>query len=100
MAQVEEYNPPPNPAKDTDSRFSGYSDIHGDESWELDALEPSVLADLVRIRVEALKDVDLWADSLHTEQRHKSALRSVSEQWDAVLELVGEGDIDSDEELT
>lgn len=38
--QIDQYNPPPNPAKSTDSRFQGYMDEHGDESWELDALEP------------------------------------------------------------
>ena len=30
---------PPNPAKLTDSRCEGYMAEHGDESWELDALE-------------------------------------------------------------
>ncbi len=44
MDQIQQYNPPPNPAKSTDSRFQGYMDIHGDESWELDALEPQVLS--------------------------------------------------------
>ena len=34
--EVQQYNPPPNPAKSTDSRFQGYMDIHGDESWELE----------------------------------------------------------------
>lgn len=48
MDQVREYDPPPNPAKETDSRFAGYIREYGDESWELDALEPQVLAQLVR----------------------------------------------------
>ncbi len=38
--QVVEYNPPPNPAKLTDSRANGYIDEHGHDSWELDALRP------------------------------------------------------------
>ena len=37
MDQVQQYAPPPNPAKITDSRAVGYIAIHGDESWELDA---------------------------------------------------------------
>lgn len=89
MPQVEQYNPPPNPAKETDSRFSGYSDIHGDESWELDALEPSVLAELVRTRVEALKDADAWSGSERIEQRHRDDLRDVSDRWDDVVAFVG-----------
>lgn len=37
MDQIRRYNPPPNPAKITDSRSTAYIDLHGDESWELDA---------------------------------------------------------------
>jgi len=40
MDQVELYGPPPNPAKLTDSRCEAYMEEHGNESWELDALEP------------------------------------------------------------
>jgi len=47
MDQIDEYTPPPNPAKETDSRFRDYQRLHGDESWELDALEPSVIDTLV-----------------------------------------------------
>lgn len=45
MEQVRKYDPPPNPAKVTDSRFAAYCDQFGDESWELDALSPKVVAD-------------------------------------------------------
>lgn len=47
MDQVEEYDPPANPAKQTDSRFKHYEELHGDSSWELDALEPSVIEKLI-----------------------------------------------------
>ena len=46
MNQIGTYNPPPNPAKITDSRASKYIDEYGNESWELDALEPQVITDL------------------------------------------------------
>lgn len=39
MNQIGTYNPPPNPAKITDSRASKYIDEYSNESWELDALE-------------------------------------------------------------
>lgn len=39
--QISEYDPPPNPAKITDSRSSSYIEHHGDSSWELDALPPT-----------------------------------------------------------
>ena len=60
MDQVEEKNPPPNPAKTTDSRYVEYKEKHGEESWELDALEPAYLEELVQGRVRAVIDFDAW----------------------------------------
>jgi len=57
--QVEEWQPPENPAKETDSRYQAYADEFGESSWELDAVEPVTLADLVRENVQALIDQDL-----------------------------------------
>lgn len=51
MAQIKEQRPPPNPAKETDSRFEGYSEKYGEHSWELDALKPTYLANLVERHV-------------------------------------------------
>ena len=36
--QIKRYNPPPNPAKLTDSRATAYVREYGNDSWELDAL--------------------------------------------------------------
>ncbi|KKL20583.1 hypothetical protein LCGC14_2454000, partial [marine sediment metagenome] len=47
MKQVEKYSPPPNPAKTTDSRYAAYRDEYGDDSWELDALDPRVITELI-----------------------------------------------------
>jgi hypothetical protein len=60
MDQVEEHGPPPNPAKATDSRFQDYRAKHGDESWELDALEPRVLAALVEEHVSEIVEPEPW----------------------------------------
>jgi hypothetical protein len=48
IAQVKQYNPPPNPAKITDSRAKAYIEKFGNSSWEVDALPPNVLAQLIR----------------------------------------------------
>lgn len=56
MAQVKKYRPPPNPAKTTDSRFEGYAAKHGDESWEVDALPPNVLQQIIRTEFEGVID--------------------------------------------
>lgn len=62
MGQIEEVNPPPNPAKVTDSRFDSYARQFGDESWELDALNPQYLVDLVTGHLEDRIDSDAWSE--------------------------------------
>lgn len=89
MDQIREYGPPPNPAKDTDARFSGYVEEYGDESWELDALEPAVLADLVAVNVAALRDQDRWDASNSRQTLDRALLQAVSDRWEDVTELVG-----------
>ncbi len=54
MDQIEELKPPSNPAKTTDSRYDSYRAIFGDESWELDALPPEYISNLIKHEVNAL----------------------------------------------
>ena len=63
MDQVNQYNPPPNPAKQTDARFAGYQIEYGDESWELDALEPRVLVALIEDELQNLMITEAWDES-------------------------------------
>ena len=84
MDQVEEYNPPPNPAKDTDSRFEGYAEEFGDESWELDALDPVVLANLIRDELEGVKDEESWGQDMAREEDNRNALAQTVENWSGV----------------
>lgn len=60
IKQVRRFKLPPNPAKETDCRFEAYAKKFGNESWELDALEPSVLAALVTNAVKALRNKAQW----------------------------------------
>lgn len=90
MEQVELFRPPPNPAKVTDARFERYAEIYGDESWELDALDPATLHDLITSRVLALRDDQLWADATHLQETERSQLQRISDQWDDVLSYLGE----------
>ncbi len=76
MDQIDEYGPPPNPAKMTDSRFAQYVDVYGAESWELDALEPQVLADLVENAVNEYIDEDALEKAKATEEAHRGLLRT------------------------
>lgn len=60
MDQVNEYNPPPNPAKMSDSRFETYVAEYGSECWELDALEPAVISELIDINIQDFVDPIVW----------------------------------------
>lgn len=82
--QVRQYNPPPNPVKLTDSRSPQYKKDFGDESWELDALDPKVIVRLVDREIEKLVDEELWEDALEREGRAKKKLFGLvkaSKKW-------------------
>lgn len=86
MPQVEQYNPPPNPAKITDSRAENYIAEFGEESWELDALEPAVIAQLIRDAVLEVRDQDQWDEAVAKEEENKAQLAKVSAKWNTIIE--------------
>lgn len=61
LDQIEAQSPPPNPAKTTDARFKDYRRKYGNESWELDALTPAYLNNLVKTWIEEYIEKDEWA---------------------------------------
>lgn len=86
MDQVELYNPPPNPAKLTDSRATGYIEEYGDECWELDALEPKVISDVIRENVEKYRNDELYRAVVRREAEEKKQLDDFALHYDSVLE--------------
>ena len=88
MEQIEEQSPPPNPAKMTDSRFEGYLLEYGDESWELDALEPAVLAGLVEQEVLSFRDDDDWERRTEEDEGNCEQLRLIARHWEEVGNLL------------
>lgn len=84
MAQIEEHNPPPNPVKLTDSRAGGYQDNYGDESWELDALEPRIIRDLIAENVAIYRDDELWNKAKREEARERALFDKLKRHWPAV----------------
>jgi hypothetical protein len=94
MEQVEEYNPPPNPAKQTDSRFEAYQEEHGDSSWELDALPPDVIDSLIQDELDTLVDEMRWEATMEREKAAKDALQQITDRWDEVVEFL-KGDDDA-----
>lgn len=79
--QVRQYKPPPNPAKFTDSRAKGYIEKFGKSSWELDALEPSVIAALIDTAISGYIDDDLWAVAKAREETAKKHIRAAAGKW-------------------
>jgi hypothetical protein len=84
MDQIERYRPPPNFAKETDSRFKAYAKKFGPDSWELDALDPTVIADLIRTAIEGMLDGAAWDAAKADEAANRSLLESASDKWASV----------------
>lgn len=81
MDQVEEYQPPENPAKLSDTRAQMYINLYGYSSWELDALEPRVLARLVTDFIDGKKDWDAWQASLESEEEMRDELNDFASKY-------------------
>jgi len=85
MEQVKEYNPPPNPAKITDSRCKTYIAEHGEESWELDALDPHTITRLIQDEVEHLTDEEKRDALIATQDSHREDILMVANKWNFVV---------------
>ena len=79
MEQVQEYNPPPNPAKLTDTRCSSYIQQYGDKSWELDALEPAALHKLITKEVNSLTNKQELIKRQNQQEDEKEVLEEIAE---------------------
>ena len=99
MDQVNTYNPPPNPAKITDSRAADYIRRFGQSSWELDALDPATLVGLIQATIDSHKDPAVWQDSVTAEARQRATLQLVSQNWaDVVADLDPDAALQDDDE--
>jgi hypothetical protein len=79
MDQVRQVNPPPNPAKMTDSRTADYVTRYGEYSWELDALSPDYLDRIMSEAVDAFRDAKLWDAAVGREAKDIDELDNVVE---------------------
>lgn len=85
MDQVTEYDPPPNFAKVTDSRCAGYIREFGEDSWELDALEPAVIEGLIRDELDGLIEPAAWAAADDEESAGRRRLGLIAENFENVV---------------
>ena len=72
--EVQKFHLPANPAKVTDSRYSKYQQKYGQNSWELDALDPSILDQLVRGAIGIVLDSKAWKSACRREQKGRRVL--------------------------
>jgi len=95
MDQVIQYDPPPNWAKASSSRFDGYVSAYGDKCWELDALEPSIIVDLIEKEVAQFVDMDAWEECDVRQEEKRHHLRKLHTHWDEVKSFLDDlGDFD------
>jgi hypothetical protein len=100
LDQIQEFSPPPSPAKETDSRYQAYVDRFGvTDTWELDALEPRLMRSLVEDEILAGLNRDLWDARVAREEDDLVVLRAIADNWDDVRRLmVDDGLLADDEE--
>lgn len=75
--QIEEYDPPPNPAKESDSRIDGYRERYGESSWELDALDPTIISALIEDKVNKYRDMDLWEEAVASQEEERALIKTM-----------------------
>lgn len=87
--QVQQYSPPNNPVKQSDARWRRYAEETGlRHSWELDALEPTVLQDLILNEVNAIRDDEQWGLDEHQMETERNVMTGVSNWWPEVSRFI------------
>lgn len=98
MDQIEELGPPPNPTKLKDSRIGAYIERFGTyESWELDALSPEYINELIRVELNKLIDQEQWDKIQVRLKNHKQILKAMFDNYDAIENFLSDEEfIDND----
>jgi hypothetical protein len=93
MEQIRRFNPPPQPGKVTDSRMGAYEREFGtSDSWELDALQPQFLRDLVDESISAEIDMELWDRDVEAEVEPRRLLLEAGHRWTDVVDFLNRED--------
>jgi hypothetical protein len=69
--------------KKNDKRFDWFVRNFGRECWELDALDPNVLRDIVQAEIEAEIEPEAWARCVTVNEAEQESLKTVLEKWSA-----------------
>ena len=76
--QIKRLNPPPNPAKITDSRAAKYIKEYGQKSWELDALEPEYIVELINTAIKGHIGPIRWKKQIAKEEKGRRYLENLA----------------------
>ena len=80
--QIEKYNLPPDEAKSDDPRFNGYILDHGAISWELDALPPEILNQILANALESVIEMEKYVGVVAEENEEKANMKRIIDQMD------------------
>lgn len=76
--QIKEYDPPPNPTKVKDPRLANYIRKHGSFCWEVDALEPQTMSEIVEDAIREYIDIGKWDDVIAREREQIGMLEKIA----------------------
>lgn len=90
IQQIRKYSPPPNPTKVTDSRAGSYIKKYGHECWELDALEPNVMIDLIKKEMSKYTFKPFIEEIEKKEAEDKKILQKIENYYSEVESFIQE----------
>ncbi len=77
MDQIKEFNPPHNPAKITDPRAKNYVAEFGQKSWEVDALKPAIMTEIVESAINEELDHEIKKQITDRESSDQESIRTI-----------------------
>lgn len=77
MEQIKKYDLPPNPTKLTDSRSDKYVMKFGKKCWEVDALKPQILTQIVEANIKKTIDMDIFEEVCEREAREIAQIKKM-----------------------
>lgn len=84
--QVQFYKPPPNYTKVKDPRAKDYIKKYGRSSWEVDALRPNVLEELLISEIDSCIDIEKLEERKKEEEEQKKILMDLAEDYKKGME--------------
>ena len=70
--------------KKRDPRFAWYVRRYGRRCWELDALNPVILRDVVESAIRERLDLDAWNRAAHAEEAERESLVTILNGWPGI----------------